>query len=105
MAQKLVQNVNGNIYVGFVSPMPGNSDIAVSHGVYLMKGDKPSCGTQANLLRISQIRELGYSSILCTVASDNHKQHCILARNGWALVGASLSKRTKTLVHIYLRNL
>lgn len=89
---------------GEVSSLPGCSQVAVSHAVFLPK-DKRGKGTgkKAQEKRLEAIFEdLGYDLAMCTVESDNLAQRKILSDLGWSQVEAFESRRTGHLVTVYM---
>jgi hypothetical protein len=104
MTQKLIQEVGDNVYVGFVSPLPGASDIAVSHGVFRHKG-VGGHGKTANRVRVRQIADMGYSVVMCTVNLDNRRQITILESEGWTLQYTYYNQRTTSRCRVYFKDL
>lgn len=81
-------------YSGELTPMPGCPDIAISHAVYCHQGKGGGYGKLANIERMRQARELGYSGMICTVEVGNERQHAILIASGWVKGGEVLNRRT-----------
>lgn len=118
MTQRLIQKVFGCIYSGLVSPLAGTPDTAISHAVfrYGQRGSvrvKPynqvetvrGHGSIANHARLSQIRDLGYSSVMCMVCSKNLKQITIMKNNGWIAGPPMYSYRTENYTIPYFKQL
>lgn len=102
---RLVQEIEGVIYCGEVSSLPGCPDIAVSHAVYCINGRGSGKGTKANLMRLSQLKELGYSAVLCTVCIDNTAQRIILQNAKWTESLPLTNNRTGHTLIVYTRQL
>jgi hypothetical protein len=107
MTQRLAQEVCGNLYTGLITPMPGSPDTAVSHGVYLLDGKKgKGTGTQANRMRLAQVAELGYTSIICFVCENNRAQNKVLSNAGWSCCDKTIyNPRTGNHLRIWVRDL
>lgn len=90
----------GLYYSGEISPMPGCPDIAISHAVYCHNGSGGGGGRKAMQQRLLQIKELGYSAVMCTVADTNSIQIAILEKEGWTIGPRILNKRTHNHVRI-----
>ena len=97
--------LNFNGIVGEISSCPGNSQIAVSHGVFnTNKGN--GAATQANAERLAHLKEvLGYDYALCTVCEDNDAQLHILYQNQWEYLDSFKSSKTGNTVLIYGKHL
>jgi hypothetical protein len=109
---RLVQTVtkdDGTVvtFSGEVTPLPGNADIAVSHGVYGHSGSRSGVGKLAMLQRLKQIRDLGYSGVMCTVNDDNEAQYKLLTGAGWINItaGGLVSRRTDHCVSVWFKDL
>lgn len=109
MTQKYTQvitNEDGNTssYTGFITPFPGSSDIAVSHGVYKMSG-VASLGKEANMERCATLQAEGYSLVIATVNDENTKQKNILSACGWDYLYSYYNKRTRNKIQIWVKPL
>lgn len=95
------QNING--VIGEIDSLPGCTQIAVSHSVYLPvhhRGD--GLGTTANTKR-KQIAfdELGYDMMICTIDGNNLPQKQILLTNGWKFLNYFVSRKTGHTVELW----
>ena len=106
MTQRLTQELSSgkDIYTGLVTPMPGSPDVAVSHAVFRLEGDG-GAGKLANLIRIGQIKKMGYSAVICIVDLDNTRQREILKANNWLEGPQFLSRRTKHNCSVWIQQL
>ena len=92
---RLVQHIGTQAtFSGEATPLPGCPDIVVSHGVYSHYGKGTGVGRVANLLRTRQLRDLGYSAVICTVNAGNSAQLKILRDTGWHETSAFRNRRT-----------
>jgi hypothetical protein len=96
--------LGGSKYTGEVTPLPGCPDMAVSHAVYRMTGTG-MFGKAANLERLQQLRDLGYSAVMCTVENNNVRQMSIMLGCGWQACGVFLNKRTQHHVALFFHEL
>jgi hypothetical protein len=78
--------------------------MAVSHAVYRMEGTG-SFGRAACNERMQQLRDLGYSAVMCTVDTSNVKQMSVMLGCGWSNCGVFLNKRTQHHVALFFREL
>lgn len=101
---RLTQNTHMGKFSGEATPLPGNPDFVVSHGVFRMDGQGGS-GKFACQLREQQLRELGYSVVMATVDSKNAKQINILQSRGWQQVGPFKSRRSGNSLFIFAKQL
>lgn len=94
-------NIDG--VIGEVDSLPGCSQVAVSHAVYVpMELRGKGLGKQANDSRLQFLKEhLGYDYTLCTVDMANEAQIKILIGNGWRFLDNFRSSKTGHLVGIY----
>lgn len=92
-------------YSGEVTPLPGCPDIAVSHGLYCHNGPGSGAGHKAAQERMLQIKELGYSAVLCTVVVDNHAQIKILTKAGYHIGKSVYNRRTKNHIVVCYKEL
>lgn len=102
---RLTQNAGDAVFSGEATPLPGNPDIVVSHGVYSHKGTRTGAGKLANDLRTAQLEALGYSAAICTVSSTNVAQIKILTACGWRCAATLVSKRTCNTIHLFVKDL
>lgn len=97
-------NIDG--VIGELDTLPGCTQIAISHSVFLnIKDRNKGKGTEANLKRIEVAKHLGYDYILCTVASTNERQIKILEKNKWKQLDSFFSEKTNHIVFLYGRML
>lgn len=96
-------NIDG--VVGEITTFPGNSDIAVSHGVYNTGKRGQGIGTKAHVKRLDMLRDLGYKYVLCTVDAKNTTQQNILAKNYWHRLNILESDRTGNEIWLYGRHI
>lgn len=95
------QNIFG--VIGEIDSLPGCTQIAVSHSVYLPVHPRGSgVGKSANSKRKQIVfDELGYDMMICTVDRKNETQRHILIENGWRCVTAFLSRKTGNAVELW----
>lgn len=95
------QNILG--VVGELDSLPGCSQVAVSHGVFLPihhRGD--GLGTDANKERQRiAFEELNYDMMICTIDGNNGAQRHILCKNGWKLLTEFNSRKTGHVVEVW----
>lgn len=95
------QNILG--VVGELDSLPGCSQIAVSHSVFLPvhhRGD--GLGTEANKERQRiAFEELNYDMVICTVDQSNAAQKHILRKNDWEYLTQFRSRKTGHTVEIW----
>lgn len=98
-------SING--VFGEVDSLPGCSQIAVSHSVFVpdsLRGKGK--GKLANKLRQEYFSdELGYDYTICTVADQNEAQIQIMCDNGWTRFDTFVSRKTGNIVHIFGKQL
>lgn len=97
-------NIDG--VVGEIDSLPGCSQIAVSHSVYLdIEARGQGFGSQANSKRCElAFGELGYDMMLCTVDAANVRQKKILIKNGWECLTLFISRKTNHTVELWSIN-
>jgi hypothetical protein len=90
--------------VGELTTLPGCSQIAVSHSVFLPPDKRgQGLGKTANKARKElAFDELGYDVMMCTVNASNIAQTKILLDNGWYCVDSFLSSKTSHVVQIWM---
>lgn len=95
------QNING--VIGEIDSLPGCTQIAVSHSVFLPvhhRGD--GLGTEANKMRQRiAFEELGYDMMMCTIDSENKVQQRILTKNRWMCLTSFKSRKTGHIVEVW----
>lgn len=98
------QNLGG--VIGELSTLPGCTQIAVSHGVFVPPENRgKGLGTWANTERTRVAHDLGYDYILCTVDSANVAQCKVMQKNGWVVLSTFKSRKTSHWVLLYGRSL
>lgn len=106
LAQRVInKQFVGLCYSGEVTPLPGCADIAVSHAVYCHNGSGGGGGREAMQQRLLQLKELGYSAVMCTVNAENARQLHILEKEGWTIGLDIHNKRTKNRIRLCYREL
>lgn len=94
---------NDNGVIGEISSLPGCSQIAIFHYVFipttLEKGK--GLGTKAHAARLKRVKELGYDSALCTVGAKNEVELHILRNFGWKFLSSFKSTKTGHTVCLY----
>jgi hypothetical protein len=95
-------NVQG--VIGELTSLPGCSQVAVSHSVFVPEGRDKGAGRNANKERCRiAFEELGYDGLLCTVADNNAAQIKIMEANGWEYLTGFLSRKTGNGVSLYFK--
>lgn len=86
--------------------LPGNSQVAVSHTVFLPTKFHKDKGVGQNAMRAREVRinSLGYDVCLCTVIKTNEREIHILEKNGWRFLASWKSTRTDNVVCLYGRS-
>jgi predicted GNAT superfamily acetyltransferase len=97
-------NFNGTI--GEIDNLPGCSQVAVFHSVFVPP-DRRSCGFggAAHALRLEHAKGLGYDAAICTVNMDNKAQLAILEKNHWGNALQFKSKKTGNIVGLFVREI
>lgn len=82
--------------VGEISSMPGCSQIAISHSVFLPESERgKGKGVAANRKRQELVfGELSYDLMLCTVQTGNYAQLEVMRKNGWYRLDCFKSRKT-----------
>lgn len=95
------QNIFGAI--GELDSLPGCTQIAVSHSVYVEKAARgKGLGFRANRKRqLIAFNELGYDMMICTVDQANTDQRHILEKSGWVCYTAFISRKTGHAVELW----
>lgn len=91
-------------FTGHITPLAGCPDVAISHNVWT-ETPGSGCGAEANLVRCRQLKETGYSAVICTVNVDNQAQKKILLKTGWSFGLSFHSRRTGHKVEIWTKEL
>lgn len=95
-----------NGVVGDISPLPGCSQVAVSHGVFAPPHARgKGCAKLANRERQSFcFNEMFYDYMICTVDGDNKVQLRVLQTTGWHKLDAFVSRKTGHYLEIWGKN-
>ena len=91
-------------FTGHITPLAGCPDVAISHNVWT-ETPGSGCGASASLSRCNQLRNDGYSAVICTVNADNQVQKKILLKNGWSFGLSFRSRRNGHKVEIWTKEL
>lgn len=97
-------NISG--VIGEISTLPGCTQVAVSHGVFVpeeMRGK--GLGKSANTIRQQEMKRLGYDYALCTVEDSNVAQKGVMYANEWKPLGDFLSRKTGHKVILFGKRL
>lgn len=95
-------NING--VIGEITSLPGCSQIAVSHSVFVpVKSRGTGLGKAAHSKRLKVIKDLGYDVAICTVDLSNIAQVKILQANGWKCAFMFNSSKTSNDVGIFVK--
>lgn len=94
----------GGVY-GEIDTLPGCTQVAVSHGVFVPLGKRgKGLGRAAQAERLSVIKEgLGYDFAVCTVDLKNAAQKTILTDAGWEFLKSFRSSKTGHEVALFGR--
>ena len=85
---------------------PGCTQVAVSHNSVIYEEQRgKGHGTNANKLRITKAKILGYDYMICTVTSTNAAQIQIMRNNKWKELDEFVSRKTGHTVIIYGKKL
>lgn len=89
--------------IGEIDSLPGCTQIAVSHSVFVPRASRShGLGALANLERqMMAFDHLGYDMMICTVSSDNADQKRILDKNGWTCYTSFISRKTGHAVELW----
>lgn len=89
-------------YQWSVDPLPGNNEVAVSHGsvIYNTQDRGKGLGQKLHEERLEYIRSC-YSYALATVDAANTPQVKIMEKNGWKVLDQFVSACTGNTVLIY----
>ncbi len=97
--------VNGRDAIGefYLSDLPGNAEVGVSHGTYIHELHRGrGIGQQQHADRLAEATKLGYLALVCTVNSSNLAEKHILSKNGWKSVWTFKNKDDE-LVELFVR--
>lgn len=88
-----------------VDSLPGCSQIAVSHSVFIAPVHRGKGRGAANhWLRLSRLKDLHYDTVICTVDKTNAKEIRNLTEFGWKAVHEFKSSKTGHTVILFVRN-
>lgn len=92
---------------GEITSMPGCSQVAISHGVFVPSNSrKAGMGKLAHKQHLEYAKkDLGYDYILCTVESTNLVQIHILEKYEWEKLSEFKSNKSEHTVCLYGRKL
>lgn len=92
--------------IGEIDNLPGCSQIAVFHSVFVLPGLRgKGLGKQAHAERLVEAENLGYDVAMCTAQLSNEPQIRILEENKWERVHVFTSKKTGNAVGIFIKEL
>lgn len=87
------QVING--VVGELDSLPGCTQVAVSHAVFVPASQRgQGKGKAANERRLRNAYDLGYDYIMCTSDAANVAQNQLLVANGWKSFDRFVSRKT-----------
>ena len=93
-------NIEG--VVGELTTLPGCSQVAVSHAVFVQRNERgKGKGTAANLSRRILAGELGYDLMICTVDAANSAEIAVLGKAGWHPLTSFVSSKTGHTVEVW----
>lgn len=96
-----MRNRNG-LVIEEIDNLPGCSQIAVSHGVFVPKEHRGTGkGGDAHTERLATMSDLGYDYALCTVDAANTAQIKILKKNNWKKLDKFVSSKTGHKIALY----
>lgn len=89
--------------IGELDTLPGCSQVAVSHGVFI---DETSRGHGLGRLANQERRQvafndLGYDMMICTIDSSNTHQRSLLQSEGWSCLKSFKSRKTGHTVELW----
>ena len=89
-----------------IDNLPGCSQLAVSHSVFVLpqyrgKGQ----GRNNHLLRLERMRDMKYDAAICTVNSTNLKEKKHLEEFGWKKLMEFKSRKTENTVELWGKTL
>lgn len=92
---------------GEIDTLPGCTQVAISHGVFVPLGERgKGKGKAAQAARLSVLKEgLGYDYAICTVDLKNEVQLKVLTEAGWSYLTSFPSSKTGNNVAIFGRQL
>lgn len=92
--------------IGEIDNLPGCSQIAVFHSVFVLPGLRGrGLGKLAHAERLIEAEHLGYDMAMCTAQLSNVPQIKILEENKWECVNTFTSKKTGNLVGLFIKGL
>lgn len=92
---------NGAFYV---SPLPGNSQVAVTHGTFVPKRlRRKGKGHELKMQQLIALEKDQYNYTLCTVRADNEAQRRVLKKAGYRLLDSFTSHQTDALTELWGR--
>jgi hypothetical protein len=95
---------NHNGVLGNIDALPGCSQIAVFHSVFVPLGQRRNgLGRVAHKMRLQSAKDLGYDVALCTVDLENEAQISILEENNWKQLTYFTSSKTGHKVGIFAK--
>lgn len=82
----------------------GCNGVCVSHGVKIMPNYRgKGYGSMLCKFREDLARDLGYSSMICTVVNGNIPQEKIMQKNGWKIISSFHNKKTGNDVNLFFK--
>lgn len=92
--------------VGELDSLPGCTQVAVSHSVFVPPSIRgQGKGKAANERRCQDAYALGYDYIMCTSDAANVAQNHILVENGWKSIDRFVSRKTGHTVLLWGKQL
>ena len=97
-------NIDG--VIGELDSLPGCSQIAVSHAVFVPPANRGTgLGSLAHKKRLLLCKELGYDVVMCTANMENTPQISILNKNRWVKLQEFRSSKTGNIVGIFTKTM
>ncbi len=97
---------NHNGVLSNIEALPGCSQIAVFHSVFVPLGQRHNgLGKTAHKMRLESAKDLGYDVALCTVDLENEAQISILEENNWKQLTYFTSSKTGHKVGIFAKGI
>lgn len=91
---------------GEIDSLPGCSQIAVSHSVFLPEHKRgKGQGSAAHAARLEALKQLGYDYVICTVQTTNIAQVRLMEKFTWSPLEMFVSTKTGHSVRLYGRRL
>lgn len=89
-----------------LTQMEGCSGICISSKVSISDEYKgKGYGSKFNHFREVLAKQMGYSSIMCTIVKGNIPQEKILTKNGWEVVNVFVNSKTGNTIEVYFKKL